>query len=248
MYRIVILRLLFLLVCSVSLQAQEAHKLQGRVLNSSDNPLAEVQILDQATGLLLTETGKGGEFQLSLPDSVERVSLALPRRRLSVERMMSPSTHHTSPQIGSYSLEVQRSIEGVTVSRRRLLPISGYAPLTSRFTTLDILTTPRALGDILGGLREDPDTQSSDIDGRLSLQGGAPYESQVYIDGLRLPNPIALAPRIHRCEASSHQANRKEVNLLSGGYSASMGQALSGVIQILSRDTKDVKPGSHESQ
>jgi len=36
----------------------------------------------------------------------------------------------------------------------------------------------------------------------------------------------------------------KEINLLSGGYSASMGQALSGVIQILSRDTKEVKPGS----
>lgn len=75
MYRSVVLRLLFLLVCSVPLQAQEAHKLQGRVLNSSDNPIAKVQILDQATGLLLTETGKGGEFQLSFPDSVERVSL-----------------------------------------------------------------------------------------------------------------------------------------------------------------------------
>ena len=48
---------------------------KGRVLNSSDNPIAKVQILDQATGLLLTETGKGGEFQLSFPDSVERVSL-----------------------------------------------------------------------------------------------------------------------------------------------------------------------------
>ena len=85
MYRSVILQLLFLLVCSVPLQAQEAHELQGRVLNSSDSPIAKVQILDQATGLLLTETGKGGEFQLSLPDSVERVSLVFPRRRLSVE-------------------------------------------------------------------------------------------------------------------------------------------------------------------
>ena len=67
MYRSVILSILFLLVSSVPLQAQEANELQGRVLNSSDNPIAKVQILDQATGLLLTETGKGGEFQLSLP-------------------------------------------------------------------------------------------------------------------------------------------------------------------------------------
>ena len=75
MYRSVILSILFLLVCSMPLQAQEAHELQGRVLNSSDNSIAKVQILDQVTGLLLTETGKGGEFRLSLPGSVERVSL-----------------------------------------------------------------------------------------------------------------------------------------------------------------------------
>ena len=39
MYRSVVLSILFLLVRSVPLLAQEAHELQGRVLNSSDNPL-----------------------------------------------------------------------------------------------------------------------------------------------------------------------------------------------------------------
>lgn len=240
MYRSVILRLLFLLVCSVPLQAQEAHKLQGRVLNSSDNPIAKVQILDQATGLLLTETGKGGEFQLSLPDSVERVSLVfLAEGYQSKVMLLRPS----SQLYRIILFEVQRSIEGVTVSRRRLLPISGYAPLTSRFTTMDILMTPRALGDILGGLMEDPDAQSSDTDGRLSLQGGAPYESQVYIDGLRLPNPYSISSKNSSVRSILSPSECKEINLLSGGYSASMGQALSGVIQIFSRDTKDVKPG-----
>ena len=244
MYRIVILRLLFLLVCSVPLQAQEAHKLQGRVLNSSDNPIAKVQILDQATGLLLTETGTGGEFQLSFPDSVERVSLVfLTEGYQSKVMLLRPS----SQLYRIILFEAQRSIEGVTVSRRRLLPISGYAPLTSRFTTLDILMTPRALGDILGGLMEDPDAQSSDTDGRLSLQGGAPHESQVYIDGLRLPNPYSISSKNSSVRSLLSPSECKEINLLSGGYSASMGQALSGVIQILSRDTKDVKPGSFVS-
>ena len=241
MYRSVILSILFLLVCSVPLQAQEAHELQGRVLNSSDNPIAKVQILDQATGLLLTETGKGGEFHLSFPDSVERVSLVfLAEGYQSKVMLLRPS----SQLYRIILFEVQRSIEEVTVSRRRLLPISGYAPLTSRFTTLDILMTPRALGDILGGLMEDPDAQSSDTDGRLSLQGGAPHESQVYIDGLRLPNPYSLSSKNSSVRSILSPSECKEVNLLSGGYSASMGQALSGVIQILSRDTKDVKPGS----
>ena len=244
MYRSVILRLLFLLACSVPLQAQEAHELQGRVLNSSDNPIAKVQILDQATGLLLTETGKGGEFQLSFPDSVERVSLLfLAEGYQSKVMLLRPS----SQLYRIILFEAQRSIEGVTISRRRLLPISGYAPLTSRFTTLDILMTPRALGDILGGLMEDPDAQSSDTDGRLSLQGGAPYESQVYIDGLRLPNPYSLSSKNSSVRSILYPSECKEINLLSGGYSASMGQALSGVIQILSRDTKDVKPGSFVS-
>ena len=242
MPRSLILSILFLLLGSTSaLQAQDARELRGRITNSSDDPLSKVQILDQATRRQLTETGKGGEFHLSFPDSVERVSLLfLAEGYQSKVMLLRPSS-----QIYRIILfEVQRSIEGVTVSRRRLLPISGYAPLTSRFTTLDILMTPRALGDILGGLMEDPDAQSSDTDGRLSLQGGAPHESQVYIDGLRLPNPYSLSSKNSSVRSILSPSECKEINLFSGGYSASMGQALSGVVQILSRDTKDVKPGS----
>ena len=242
MPRSLILSILFLLLGStLSLQAQDARELRGRITNSSDDPLSKVQILDQATGRQLTETGKGGEFQLSFPDSVERVSLVfLAEGYQSKVMLLRPS----SQLYRIILIEAQRSIEGVTISRRRLLPISGYAPLTSRFTTLDILMTPRALGDILGGLMEDPDAQSSDTDGRLSLQGGAPHESQVYIDGLRLPNPYSLSSKNSSVRSILSPSECKEINLLSGGYSASMGQALSGVIQILSRDTKDVKPGS----
>ena len=242
MPRSLILSILFLLLGStLSLQAQEARELRGRITNSSDDPLPKVQVLDQSTGRQLTETGKGGEFLLTLPDSIERISLVfLAEGYQSKVMLLRPSS-----QIYRIILfEAQRSIEGVTISRRRLLPISGYAPLTSRFTTLDILMTPRALGDILGGLMEDPDAQSSDTDGRLSLQGGAPHESQVYIDGLRLPNPYSLSSKNSSVRSILSPSECKEINLLSGGYSASMGQALSGVVQILSRDTKDVKPGS----
>ena len=242
MPRSLILSILFLLLGStLSLQAQEARELRGRITNSSDDPLLKVQVLDQATGRQLTETGKGGEFVLTFPDSIERISLVfLAEGYQSKVMLLRPSS-----QIYRIILfEAQRSIEGVTVSRRRLLPISGYAPLTSRFTTLDILMTPRALGDILGGLMEDPDAQSSDTDGRLSLQGGAPHESQVYIDGLRLPNPYSISSKNSSVRSILSPSECKEINLLSGGYSASMGQALSGVVQILSRETKDVKPGS----
>ena len=242
MPRSLILSILFLLLGStLSLQAQEARELRGRITNSSDDPLSKVQILDQATGRQLTETGKGGEFVLTLPDSIERISLVFfAEGYQSKVMLLRPS----SQLYRIILVEAQRSIEGVTISRRRLLPISGYAPLTSRFTTLDILMTPRALGDILGGLMEDPDAQSSDTDGRLSLQGGAPHESQVYIDGLRLPNPYSISSKNSSVRSLLSPSECKEINLLSGGYSASMGQALSGVVQILSRDTKDVKPGS----
>ena len=245
MPRSLILSLLLLLSGStLSLEAQEARELRGRITSSSDDPLPKVQVLDHATGRQLTETGKGGEFQLALPDSIERISLIFLAEGYQSKVMLLRPSSQTYRII---LFDAQRSIEGVTVSRRRLQPISGYAPLTSRFTTFDILITPRALGDILGGLMEDPDAQSSDTDGRLSLQGGAPHESQVYIDGLRLPNPYSISSKNSSVRSLLSPSECKEINLLSGGYSASMGQALSGVIQILSRDTKDVKPGSFVS-
>ena len=141
MYRSVILSILFLLVCSVPLQAQEAHELQGRVLNSSDNPIAKVQILIKRQGYCSPRRGGVGNFSSASPDSVERVSLVfLAEGYQSKVMLLRPS----SQLYRIILFEVQRSIEEVTVSRRRLLPISGYAPLTSRFTTLDILMTPRA--------------------------------------------------------------------------------------------------------
>ena len=115
MPRSLILSILFLLLGStLSLQAQEARELRGRITNSSDDPLLKVQVLDQATGRQLTETGKGGEFVLTFPDSIERISLVfLAEGYQSKVMLLRPSS-----QIYRIILfEAQRSIEGVTVSR-----------------------------------------------------------------------------------------------------------------------------------
>ena len=120
MPRSLILMILLLLSGSTfSLEAQEARELRGRITNSSDDPLPKVQVLDHATGRQLTETGKGGEFLLALPDSIERISLVfLAEGYQSKVMLLRPS-----PQAYRIILiEAQRSIEGVTVSHDATSP------------------------------------------------------------------------------------------------------------------------------
>ena len=106
-------------------------------------------------------------------------------------------------------------------------------------TSLDIVTTASAQGDITGALKTLPGTQQVGEAGGLFVRGGSAAESKIYIDGNLVNNFFySSLPGI----ASRGRFNPflfKGTIFSSGGYSALYGQALSSALILESNDLPD---------
>lgn len=103
-------------------------------------------------------------------------------------------------------------------------------------TSLDIVTTASAEGDITGALKTLPGTQQVGETGGLFVRGGSASEAKIYIDGNLVNNFFySSLPGI----ASRGRFNPflfKGTIFSSGGYSALYGQALSSALILESND------------
>ncbi|RYZ93298.1 MAG: TonB-dependent receptor, partial [Sphingobacteriaceae bacterium] len=103
-------------------------------------------------------------------------------------------------------------------------------------TSLDIVTTASAEGDITGALETLPGTQQVGETGGLFVRGGSANEAKIYIDGNLVNNFFySSLPGI----ASRGRFNPflfKGTIFSTGGYSALYGQALSSALILESND------------
>ncbi|MCB0705015.1 MAG: TonB-dependent receptor [Saprospiraceae bacterium] len=102
--------------------------------------------------------------------------------------------------------------------------------------SLDIATTAGATADIAGALNTLPGTQKVGEEGKLFVRGGAAYETQTFIDGLRVQNPYSSSvPNIPARNRFSPFLFKGTV-FSTGGYSAEYGQALSAALLLETQD------------
>lgn len=110
------------------------------------------------------------------------------------------------------------------------------AKKTTVLTSIDIVTTASAEGDITGALKTLPGTQQVGETGGLFVRGGSETESKIFIDGNLVNNFFySSVPGI----ASRGRFNPflfKGTVFSSGGYSALYGQALSSALILESTD------------
>jgi vitamin B12 transporter len=103
-------------------------------------------------------------------------------------------------------------------------------------TSLDIVTTASASGDITGALKTLPGAQQVGEQEGLFVRGGAGYETKQFIDGTFVPNPFfASVPDIASRGRFSPFLFKGTV-FSTGGYSALYGQALSSALILESID------------
>lgn len=113
---------------------------------------------------------------------------------------------------------------------------AGDKKKTTVLSSLDIVTTASAEGDITGALKTLPGTQQVGETGGLFVRGGTATEAKIYIDGTLVNNFFySSLPGI----ASRGRFNPflfKGTVFSSGGYSALYGQALSSALILESND------------
>ncbi|MDR2058350.1 MAG: hypothetical protein LBP83_08765 [Dysgonamonadaceae bacterium] len=118
---------------------------------------------------------------------------------------------------------------------------SDYSAQTVKMSTLDIVTNPASMADILANMRVLPGVQTNDNDGRLIIQGGNSDESKVYINDLIVINPYGLSTKNAAARSRFSPDLFDGVVLQSGGYNAEFGQALSGIVNLNTKEWADME-------
>ncbi len=113
---------------------------------------------------------------------------------------------------------------------------AGDKKQANTISSLDMITTAGANGDVFGALQTLPGTTPNGESGRLFVKGGDSEESQTYIDGAYVQTPYNSTAPNTATRGRFNPFMFKGTIFSTGGYSAEYGQALSSVLLLSTND------------
>lgn len=213
-------------------------KLSGKVTDKSTGdplPGANILLLEEKT--LGAAADINGEYTLlNIPPGTYSVRISfLGYKTLTVENVKIQVDQTTR-------LEVQLSSESITVDE---VVVIAKAPLIQKDLTSTVSTITREKIEALpvGSFTELLSLQAGVIgDGsNLHIRGGRSNEVAYLIDGMYVKDPL-----LGGLAASINNDAIQEMSLLSGTFNAEYGNALSGVVNIVTRDGSEKFGGKLE--
>ncbi|MDR1631838.1 MAG: hypothetical protein LBR97_02985 [Dysgonamonadaceae bacterium] len=132
-------------------------------------------------------------------------------------------------------------LKTVTVKGAKYGRFTDYSAQTLQISTFDIITNPAAMADIIGNMRILPGVQAADNDGRLIIQGGGTDESQIYINDLIVANPYSSSAKNRGVRSRFNSDLFEGIALQSGGFNAEFGQALSGIVNLNTKEKEQME-------
>ncbi|MCL6460816.1 MAG: TonB-dependent receptor, partial [Flavobacterium micromati] len=116
---------------------------------------------------------------------------------------------------------------------------AGDKSRVSVLKPLDIVTTAGSAGNIIAALQTLPGTQLVGEDGRLFVRGGEAYETQTFVDGIRVAQPYGASTLNIPARGRFSPFLFSGISFSTGGYSAEYGEALSSVLLLNTQDDPD---------
>lgn len=224
-------RLLFLLLLTAVGSANAQVLVKGTVTDNKNKPLAGASIVLKDTYDGAT-TDSLGNFSFSTAEQGNFILEAT---------LTGYSTYSENITLEVKDLLIAIKIKELITQLTAVTITAGAFEASDKnkgavLTSLDIVTTASAEGDITGALKTLPGTQQVGETGGLFVRGGTAAESKIYIDGNLVHNFFySSLPGI----ASRGRFNPflfKGTIFSSGGYSALYGQALSSALILESTD------------
>lgn len=201
----------------------------GKVVSLSGNPAKNINITlvgtydgtsTDANGNFSFETEGVGEFELELEGegfASQIISISIPLE---------------------FSLEVE--LEEVTQLETAVFTAGTMRAVgntnETMMSSLDVVTTAGSDGDIIAALQTLPGTNNVSEDGRLFIRGGEGEETSIFIDRLRVFQPYSQTAPNTPTRGRYSPFLFKGMNFSTGGYDASFGQALSGILSLETND------------
>ena len=226
-----------LLLTAITLYGGTAGKIAGTVRSSATGePLAgaTVSVVGKS---IFTVTDIDGEFYLiNLPVATYDISVTLIGYRHETRSVVKVLLDLTTP------LEVE--LAPITIAIDTFVTVVAERPLIQKDVTssmetitkeeLAILPNARDIGEILLQMAG----TVKDSDGRLHVRGGRSGEVTYYFDGMPVQDQF-----VGRLGTRITPDALEEVNLASGGFTAEYGEALSGVVNVLTQEGTNTYSG-----
>lgn len=217
--------ILMLLMLPIALKSQIV--ITGTIKDDNNHPLIGANIYIKGTYTGAT-SDTNGYFRLSttLKDTCRLVAAYIGYETYEKKILLNKKTVTVDFQLS----EKASALDQVVISAGTFQ--AGDKKRSVLLSSLDIVTTANAEGDIYGALSTLPGAQTEGETGKIIVRGGESDEMKTFMDGMLLAVPYtSRMPDIPaRGRFSPFLFNG--ILFSTGGYSAEYGQALSSVLEL----------------
>ena len=233
-----VLALLSIALLPTFLFAQETGRINGYLHDSvTGEPLPYSRVTLQDTRFAATTDVRGYYVLSGIPPGTYTLVVSMPRyERVENEIEVQPN--------GELRLDVKVEPEAiqldeVTVSEEKTRFKEEVEISRTNISSNEIVSTPSFVeADVFRTIQQLPSvTSQSDFSSALVVRGGSPDENLVMVDGAEIYNPYHLVGLFSTFNADTIA----DAKFLAGGYPAEYPGRLSSVLDITSREGKQIK-------
>ncbi|MBI3585815.1 MAG: TonB-dependent receptor [Ignavibacteriales bacterium] len=227
----IIATILILILVSAFASAQQKYTIKGKTFDEDGKPLPFVNVflLNSLDGGMSDERGVFS-FQTAKTGEVTLVASMIGYKKYS--KTFKPEPEKTI----SLSIEMQNTAVNMA---EIVVTASSYSSEKGKgvvMSSMDVITTPGGAADIFQSLKTLPGLTQVSESAQLYVRGGDPIETITMLDQASLYHPFTFESSYGGIFSNINTAAIKGMYFSSGGFSTKYGNALSGVLDI---DTKD---------
>jgi hypothetical protein len=232
---LIIITILFLLASG--LIAQSKIIIKGRVIDSRKKPIAYVNVflINTPDG---TMSGDDGTFMFSTKQN-GKVTLSA---SMVGYKILNTELNLNSSKNISMTIELE---DNAVKFKESIISASSYGSEKEKglvVSRMDILTTPGGATDIYQALKTMPGVTQVSESAELYVRGGDPIETTTIIDQAIVYHPFTFESGYGGLFSNINQSVVNSLYFTSGGFSAKYGNALSGVLDI---ETRNIPEAQH---
>lgn len=221
---------LIFLISSQFLFSQVKIRIEGRITDGNNKPLPYVNafLLNTTDGAMSDDEGNFSFVTLEKGKAILIASIVgyekyqqeidLAGEKISINIELSEKAVNLKEAVVTGSSYGSEKEKGLVINR------------------LDILTTPGGAADIFQSLKTLPGLTQVSESAELYIRGGDPIESLTIIDGAAVYHPYTFESAYGGLFSNLNQSAVKGMYFSSGGFSSKYGNALSGVLDIETRN------------
>jgi vitamin B12 transporter len=225
---------LTILILFATLAVQAQVTISGKITDTKGNPLrgTSISIVDSYDG---TTTDSLGNYSFTSTETGEKVLNATMTGYAEFKNKINIGKENIIQNIAIKELITELNAVTITAGAFEASDKKKGTVLSS----LDIVTTASANGDITGALKTLPGTQQVGESEGLFVRGGSATESKIFIDGSLVNNFFYSSLPGVATRGRFNPFLFKGTVFSTGGYSALYGQALSAALILESADLPD---------